>query len=75
MGTTVTVIGSGYVGTVVAACFARFGNRVVAVEVDDRKLQSLKRGRAPSTRTASTIFSPEASVAVASPSRTTFALP
>jgi UDPglucose 6-dehydrogenase len=47
MGTTVTVIGSGYVGTVVAACFAALGNRVVAVEVEERKLQSLKRGRAP----------------------------
>ena len=47
MGTNVTVIGSGYVGTVVAACFADLGNRVVAVEVDKRKLQSLKQGQAP----------------------------
>jgi UDPglucose 6-dehydrogenase len=47
VGTNVTVIGSGYVGTVLAACFAELGNRVVAVEVDKLKLRSLKQGQAP----------------------------
>ncbi|MGH2729842.1 MAG: UDP-glucose dehydrogenase family protein [Actinomycetota bacterium] len=43
----VTVVGSGYVGTVVAASFASLGRSVIGVEVDDRKLATLKSGRAP----------------------------
>jgi nucleotide sugar dehydrogenase len=44
---SVAVIGSGYVGTVVAACFSTLGRRVVGVERDDRKLAVLRTGRAP----------------------------
>lgn len=43
----ILVIGSGYVGTVVAACFAHVGHRVTGVEVDAGKLASLSTGRAP----------------------------
>jgi nucleotide sugar dehydrogenase len=43
----VSVIGSGYVGTVVAACLARLGHSVIAVESDRAKLAQLTRGRAP----------------------------
>jgi UDPglucose 6-dehydrogenase len=43
----VSVIGSGYVGTVAAACFASVGHRVVAVEVSREKLGALQAGRAP----------------------------
>ena len=43
----VAVIGSGYVGTVVAACLAYIGHTVVAVEVDEHKLASLQTGSAP----------------------------
>lgn len=43
----VAVIGSGYVGTVVAACLAHIGHTVVAVEVDEHKLASLQVGRVP----------------------------
>jgi nucleotide sugar dehydrogenase len=43
----VTVIGSGYVGTVAAACFASTGSDVVGLEIDRSKLASLQRGRAP----------------------------
>jgi nucleotide sugar dehydrogenase len=43
----VTVIGSGYVGTVAAACFASTGARVVGLEIDRAKLASLQRGHAP----------------------------
>jgi UDPglucose 6-dehydrogenase len=43
----IAVVGSGYVGTVVAASFASLGRSVIGVEVDDRKLATLKSGRAP----------------------------
>ena len=43
----VSVVGSGYVGTVVAACFASLGHSVVGVEVDPRKLGDLAAGICP----------------------------
>ena len=43
----VAVVGNGYVGTVVAACFASLGRTVVGVESDESKLTMLQRGRAP----------------------------
>jgi UDPglucose 6-dehydrogenase len=43
-GGTVAVLGSGYVGTVVAACFAWLGRMVVAVEADEDRLAALSRG-------------------------------
>ena len=43
----VSVVGSGYVGTVVAACFASLGHRVVGVEVDPKKLADLSAGICP----------------------------
>ena len=43
----VTVIGSGYVGTVAAACLARIGHHVVGVECSSRALAHLAQGRAP----------------------------
>lgn len=47
MAADLAVIGSGYVGSVVAACLAFLGNNVIAIEVDEKKLRLLKRGRAP----------------------------
>ena len=43
----VAVVGSGYVGTVVAACFAAIGHDVVGLEPDTQKLHQLRHGRAP----------------------------
>ena len=43
----VAVIGSGYVGTVVAACLAHVGHSVVGVESDPEKLSALQRGEVP----------------------------
>ncbi len=40
----VAVIGSGYVGTVVAACMAAIGHKVVGVEINQEKLARLKMG-------------------------------
>ena len=43
----IAVIGSGYVGTVVAASLAHIGHQVVGVESDDGKLAHLVKGKAP----------------------------
>ncbi|HEX9236776.1 MAG TPA: nucleotide sugar dehydrogenase, partial [Actinomycetota bacterium] len=44
---TVSVVGNGYVGTVVAACLASLGRRVIGLEADPVKLRTLRSGRAP----------------------------
>ncbi len=47
MNSRIVVLGSGYVGTVAAACFAHLGHQVVAVEINTERLESLRRGVAP----------------------------
>jgi len=44
---SIAVIGSGYVGTVVAACFGHVGHDVVAVEHDETRLALLEGGVPP----------------------------
>jgi UDPglucose 6-dehydrogenase len=43
----VAVIGTGYVGLVAGACFADSGTHVTCVDVDERKLEKLRRGEVP----------------------------
>jgi UDPglucose 6-dehydrogenase len=43
----IAVIGTGYVGLVVGACFAETGNEVACVDKDAAKIRFLKRGRIP----------------------------
>jgi len=43
----IAVIGTGYVGLVVGACFAETGNDVVCVDKDPAKIRILKRGKIP----------------------------
>ncbi len=43
----ISVIGSGYVGLVTAACLADSGNHVVAVDNDERKVARLREGYCP----------------------------
>jgi len=46
-GEKICVIGAGFVGTVTASGFARFGHEVVCVEKDDKRLSLLRSGRIP----------------------------
>src|SRR5579871_6444224 len=41
----IAVIGTGYVGLVTGTCFAETGNDVVCVDIDARKVESLKNGQ------------------------------
>lgn len=41
------VVGAGYVGLVTAACMARLGHEVVALDVDEQKIEVLQRGGVP----------------------------
>ena len=43
----VAVIGTGYVGLVTGTCFAETGNQVHCIDVDEKKLEMLRRGEVP----------------------------
>jgi UDPglucose 6-dehydrogenase len=43
----ICVIGVGYVGIVTGACFADLGNRVIALDIDERKVKNLEKGIMP----------------------------
>lgn len=43
----ICVVGTGYVGLVNGTCFAELGNHVVTVDIDQRKVDALKRGEMP----------------------------
>jgi len=43
----ICVVGVGYVGLVTAACFADLGNRVIALDVNEKRIEGLKKGVMP----------------------------
>lgn len=43
----ITVVGTGYVGLVTGACFARMGNKVYCVDIDEDKINGLKNNIIP----------------------------
>jgi UDPglucose 6-dehydrogenase len=42
-----SIVGSGYVGTTIAACLADLGHEVVCIDVDERIVEQLRAGEAP----------------------------
>lgn len=43
----IVVVGVGYVGLVAAACFASIGHTVVCVDIDEKKIDLLRKGHVP----------------------------
>ncbi len=43
----ICVVGVGYVGLVTGACFADLGNKVVALDVDEKRVENLRKGIMP----------------------------
>ncbi|RPI33323.1 MAG: UDP-glucose/GDP-mannose dehydrogenase family protein [Chloroflexota bacterium] len=43
----ICVVGVGYVGLVTAACFSDLGNRVIALDINEDRIEGLKRGVMP----------------------------
>ena len=43
----ITVVGVGHVGLVTGACFADLGNRVIALDIDEARIEGLRGGQMP----------------------------
>jgi len=43
----ISIIGTGYVGLVTGACFAKLGNNVICVDVDEKKIEKINNGISP----------------------------
>ena len=52
------VIGTGYVGLASGACYAELGNQVYCIDIDQEKIEGLKKGKMP-------IYDPELDALIA----------
>ena len=47
MSNTIAVVGTGYVGLTTGTCLAHLGHQVACVDVDEAKVEMLRRGEIP----------------------------
>lgn len=47
LGSSISIFGLGYVGSVTAACFAHMGHRVAGIDVSRSKVEMLESGKSP----------------------------
>ena len=43
----IAIIGTGYVGLVTGTCFSETGNNVICIDIDEKKIESLRQGKSP----------------------------
>ncbi|MCX6697758.1 MAG: hypothetical protein NTV84_09440 [Methanoregula sp.] len=43
----ISIIGTGYIGSVTGACFAEMGHHIIFVGRDTKKLDAIKSGKSP----------------------------
>ncbi len=43
----IAVVGTGYVGLVTGTCFSELGNHVTCIDIDEEKINKLKKGKVP----------------------------
>jgi len=43
----IAVVGTGYVGLVTGTCFSDLGNHVTCIDIDEKKIESMKSGKVP----------------------------
>ncbi len=43
----ISIVGTGYVGLVTGACFAKLGNDVICVDIDKKKVEMINNGESP----------------------------